>query len=140
MTPRNILIVDDEREYAERLALLIEKGIHKRDKAIEVKFTFAATLAEGLSLRQSSNATILDLGLPETSITEVIEAIPLFPEPVVILTGYDDPVTTAQCYAKGVASVFSKPIADLEDFLNQILDCFIRDFVKKRPHLTSHGA
>lgn len=102
-----ILLVENHRETADRLTVLLQKA----NETIEV-FT-APTLAEGITKSNGLRAdiTLLDLFLPDVKDwRETCAAIPRFHPPVIVVSEMDDPDVKVECYKAGAVDVFSKKV------------------------------
>lgn len=68
------------------------------------------TLREGLekSAELKAGVTLLDLNLPDATMDEVIESIPKFYPPVVVVTDYTTPEVVIKCFQYEAENVLSK--------------------------------
>lgn len=109
----NILIVEDHFASAKALSSMLEKKFNLEKKTTTCYI--AGTLADGLEITNSSDhpvmdITIIDLCLPDKQVNEVIESIPLFTHPVIIVTSLDDPdfALEIKCYEYCAQNFFHK--------------------------------
>jgi len=101
-----VLIVDDHRENAAALAMLIEASW--KLPGDEMKVVVVHTMEDARKERDDSNVTILDLDLPDSSPEDTMAEIKNFPPPVIVLTGCADDALSAACMVAGAAHVFIK--------------------------------
>lgn len=100
-----ILIVEDHADTAQVVAKILAMKL-------QAEVSVARTLSEGLALSNQmvADITILDLCLPGTEVNAVIESIPLFKPPVVVVTDLDDEegLIEIECYKHRAQNFFSK--------------------------------
>jgi DNA-binding NarL/FixJ family response regulator len=101
-----VLIVEDHLPTARSLSKLI---CHKFEAAtVEI----ATRLDKGLEAAVDFKAdiTLLDLGLPDANVSEVIHAIVAFPPPVIVVTDASDPDNhlMLMCFEYGAENFYSK--------------------------------
>jgi DNA-binding response OmpR family regulator len=108
----DILIVDDERRYADMLA----RRLMLRGLSCDVRYD-GQTALDTLS-KVAVPAVILDLRLPDLYGTEVLKAIKKrWPETtVIILTGHGTEKDRQACMALGAHAFMNKPL-DIERLL-----------------------
>lgn len=108
-----LLIVEDDIAQAEALRRLLKARMEYLDCKI------VPTLAEALRWSKDFKAdvTLLDLQLPDATMDEVIEAIPNFHPPVIVVTSVDDPSNEImmKCFAYEAKGFHSK-----EELLDRI--------------------
>ncbi len=108
MSPRTILLVEDNAHLLDAFTLLLE------DSGYRVRP--AATGSQAIhSVREASpDLILLDLGLPDMDGLEVVHAIKRDPRgariPIVVLTGYALETDREACFAAGCAGYLTKPI------------------------------
>lgn len=126
-TSMKILIIEDNILQCELMRQLFERLISRPllQKRIEVVIEIVTTLAEGLSHAESANATIIDLGLPDSDVLNTISSLHRFRPPVIVMTGHDDPDLIASCKANGAHDVFVK--GQIHGLCSAILGAMIRD-------------
>ena len=75
-----------------------------------VECRIAYNLADGLAMALDFGAdiTLLDLHLPESTVSEVIHSIPLFPPPVIVVTAEDSNEITIECFRYQAQNVLTK--------------------------------
>ena len=105
--PLRILIVEDHADSAEALCRIFKLRIPG------CVCILAGDLEDGLTKAKTANAdiTILDLGLPKSrDYHHVIESIPEFPPPVIVITDLpdEDSAIELKCYAYQAQNFFSK--------------------------------
>lgn len=102
-----VLVVEDNQDAARAICNLLTRRL---GGIVDCKF--ATELKEGLKMAIEFDAdiTILDLMLPGSSVQEVIESIPYFPPPVIVVTELDDPDHEIElsCYANEAQNFFRK--------------------------------
>jgi len=107
---RRVLVVDDNQDGAETLALLL--GIHGYDVST------AADGEEALRAAQAQHPDIilLDIGLPKLNGYEVCKAIRAQPwsanTPIIAITGWGDPAAKAAALEAGFDRHFVKPVPE----------------------------
>lgn len=120
MNPQTeILLVDDEKEFADLLA----KRLRSRGYAVQVAYTAAEAL--GLARNKTYSAAILDVSLPDGNGYQLFDDITgIHPEiRVIMLTGHGDLQMAFHLGKKGLCAYFSKPcdIQELTDELSKAL-------------------
>jgi two-component system NtrC family response regulator len=99
-----VLIIDDEADFSELLALMVERAGHDAITAV--------TIEEGRkALKEACDVIFLDIHLPDGSGLEMLQTIreaPLSPE-VIIITGDDDSGTAELALKNGVWDYIRKP-------------------------------
>lgn len=102
-----VLVVEDHEDAARAMCNLLTRRLGGT-----VECEFATTLSDGLAkaIKFNADITILDLMLPDKSVQEVIESIPHFPPPVIVVTELDDPDHEIElsCYANEAQNFFRK--------------------------------
>jgi CheY-like chemotaxis protein len=115
---RRVLIVDDNEDSGELMALLIEKLGHETRVAAE------GTRALELAAEFKPNIVFLDIGLPGMNGFEVARRMRLLPAtatiPIVAVTGYTRDSDREQAASAGFSEHFAKPIG--MDRLRGVLD------------------
>jgi len=116
MKHADILIVDDERRYADMLARRL------RLRGLTCKVCYDGQTAIDIIALEKFPMVILDLRLPDLYGTEVLTRIKAHrPETaVIILTGHGTEKDQEQCMARGAHSFMNKPL-DI-DLLMTIMD------------------
>jgi two-component system, OmpR family, response regulator len=106
MTHYNILIVDDEKQYAKMLA----KRLNLRGCVCEVCYDGRQAL--DVLIRKQFFLTLLDLHLPDMYGTEVLTRIKACcaTMPVIILTGHGTEKDRAECIRQGAYAFMHKPL------------------------------
>ena len=112
----NILIVEDHYSSARAMSLMLERKFNIEKKT--TKCYIANTLAQGLEMSQNPkmDITIVDLSLPGSTVDQVIESIPFFSHPVIIITSLDDPDSALEikCYEHCAQNFFPKHVLRTE--------------------------
>ena len=107
MAGRRILVVDDNADAADAVAMLLESEGH------DVRTASTGTLALTEVTRWSPDVVLLDIGLPDMDGYEVaraITALPVSPAPLLIaLSGYGRPDDLQQAREAGFAHHLLKP-------------------------------
>lgn len=106
MKHTDILIVDDERRYADMLARRLTL------RGLTCKVRYDGKTAIDIITREESTMVILDLRLPDLYGIEVLTKIKARrPETeVIILTGHGTKKDREQCMARGAHSFMNKPL------------------------------
>ena len=106
MKQYHILIVDDEKRYANMLA----KRLNLRGCACEVCYDGKQAL--GVLKRKKFFLTLLDLHLPDMYGTEVLARIKACCDgmPVIILTGHGTEKDRLECMRRGAYAFMHKPL------------------------------
>jgi DNA-binding response OmpR family regulator len=118
----NILVVDDNHDIADSLAL----GLRIDGHTVSVAYDGAAGLLEGL--RCAPHAAVLDLGLPKLDGCELARALRATYGAALILiacTGYADAPMRQRIADAGFNRTFTKPVA-METLLDAISLCDAR--------------
>jgi DNA-binding response OmpR family regulator len=104
-----ILVVEDHQDSAQALCRLLTSRL---GGTVECKIV--TTLKESLqvAIEYDADITILDLNLPGSTVIEVIESIPYYPPPVIVVTDLDDPDHNIEiaCYENEAQNFFSKSV------------------------------
>jgi DNA-binding response OmpR family regulator len=113
MNPLRVFIVDDDRDFAESLALLIE------GRGYEVELAFSGEDAIARFREQDFDITFMDVTLPGKNGTESFLEIRKFKPSarVVMMTGYSVEQLLEQAVEHGAWGVLDKPID-----MRQVLD------------------
>jgi CheY-like chemotaxis protein len=120
---REILLVEDNEEYASTLAQIVEDLMHH-------SVTIARDGLEAVRLAQANkfDLFLLDVNLPKMKGGEVAKAIRQMERynkvPIIAMTAYDDVQTRKQILASGCNLYLTKPI-DI-DALNDILNLYLQ--------------
>lgn len=122
-----VLIIEDDPANLLGISRLVQAS-WKLD-SVTLEIVGVATLADGLKESADANVTILDLGLPDAEIIEVIQSISKFPPPVIVITGHDSPEVTASCMLHGAAHVFVK--GALLGFIPSIFEAMQKDIIRR---------
>lgn len=122
-----VLIVDDDEEGSLALGRLIKASWKLDDVPLEIVCTH--TMDDGLKEAAGANCTILDLNLPDSQPPDSIAKIKAFPPPVIVMTGDDDPSTTAQCMCAGANGVYVK--GALLGFIPALFKALQQDVVRR---------
>jgi CheY-like chemotaxis protein len=108
----HVLIVDDSRDAADVLAMMIQMRGHTTDVA------YGAAAAQAKARTRTPDVALLDLGMPQQdgiTLARVFRADPaLRSVRLVAVTGSDDAQTRARTAAEGFAGHVRKP-ADIEE-------------------------
>jgi two-component system response regulator RegA len=106
MSPRSILLVDDDEPFRERMARAL------RTRGFEVFATGDHASAVQMAAVHQPDFAIVDLRLPDTNGHEVArDIIPLSPETkLVMLTGYGSIVSAVEAMQQGVHQYLTKPL------------------------------
>ncbi|MCO6436279.1 MAG: response regulator [Phycisphaerae bacterium] len=106
METRNLLLIDDDRVFRERMALAL------RDRGLEVRE--ASDGSSGLGIAQSWRPArvVVDLRMPGDSGLEVVRQLRAFgPDMVVVvLTGYGSIATAKEALRLGAHDYLTKPV------------------------------
>ncbi len=117
MSGLSILIVDDDPDFADGLAEVMELQGHRAD--------VACTCEGGLAMarRGSHGVALIDIGLPDRNGVECLRGLrELAPDMVCFLmTGYSADHIAAQGIEAGALRVLNKPV-DLEDLLRALAE------------------
>jgi len=109
-TPMRLLLVDDNQDAADLLALSLTKLGH------DVRVAYDPRSALALALDQPPDVAVLDIGLPDMDGHELAGALraqhPGAPIVLIALSGYGDPADRARSVAAGFSAHLVKP-ADL---------------------------
>lgn len=127
MTTMKILIVEDDYAQSGLMRQLFERLIVKPLilQRIRVNIETVTTMADALLHADSANATVIDLGLPDSDPASTIAALNRFRPPVIVMTGHDDPDLIASCKENGADEVFVK--GQVHGLCAAILGAMIRD-------------
>lgn len=104
--PRRILIVDDNADAADSVAMLLQLDGH------ETRAAYSAATALELALSFAPEVVVLDIGLPDMDGYEVarrIKAMPLQPR-VIALSGYGRNDDREQSASAGFDAHLVKPV------------------------------
>ncbi len=126
MKPLCILIVEDDPRQSEPMRKLIQRRIVDKTQ-VAISIVIVTTLAAGLARSQDANATILDLGLPDSEPDNTVTQIRNFRHPVIVMTGNDDPELLTQCIEAGADHVFVK--GQIHGLCSQLLDSLMKDIL-----------
>jgi CheY-like chemotaxis protein len=103
-----ILVVEDERDTADSLAMLLRLGGHQ----VEVAYTGQIALL--LAQRHKPDVVLLDLGLPRVDGYQVVRQLRSKPETqdafIIAVTGYGSDADRERCKAAGFDLHLLKPI------------------------------
>ncbi|RYY88900.1 MAG: response regulator, partial [Comamonadaceae bacterium] len=106
--PARIMVVDDNTDAAEMMALLLEASGH------EVAVEHSARQALELSRREPADIYLLDIGLPEIDGYELARRLSAQPETaqavLIAVTGYGQDSDRAQALAAGFSHHMVKPV------------------------------
>jgi len=99
-----LLIVEDHAGSAEALCKLLTLRMETLHCVI------VGTLREGLekSMEIKAGVTLLDLSLPDATIDQVIESIPKFYPPVVVISDFASPEIVLKCFQFEAENVLTK--------------------------------
>lgn len=122
-----ILIVDDNQDGARALSNLIESQWKMDDWPLRI--VVATTMAEALHEAKDSNATFLDLELPDSPVEETIGRIHLFQPPVIVLTGHEDETVDRRCKDAGADYVYIKGL--IEGLIPSLFESLQKDLIRR---------
>jgi two-component system CheB/CheR fusion protein len=112
---RRVLIVDDNHDSADLLALVLER------EGYETRVAHDSAEAIPLAAQFRPNLAFLDIGLPGMDGYELLDVLRATPElegcKFIAVTGYDD----VTCGARGFDAHLRKPV-DLSAVVNLVLD------------------
>jgi CheY-like chemotaxis protein len=117
-TPRDVLIVDDNRDAADSLASLL--GLN----GFDVRVAYDGRDAIAMALERVPRAVLIDLGMPKidgyTLLRELRDLPGMADARLICLTGYDDPFHRGQAAEYGCDGYLVKPaeLADLQSVLS----------------------
>lgn len=108
MTCKRILVVDDNADAADAVAVLLSIEGH------DVRTAFTAREALRVAASWHPEALVLDIGLPDMDgyeLARAVTALGLSPPPrMVALSGYGRPDDIARTLASGIACHLLKPV------------------------------
>ncbi len=106
MSPLRVLVVDDDHDFAESLALLLSSRGH------EVQLAFSGKEAIARFREQDFDIAFMDIRLPEKNgVESLIEIHKFKPEArVVMMTGYSVEQLLEQAINHGAYKVLDKPL------------------------------
>jgi DNA-binding response OmpR family regulator len=104
-----ILVVEDHEESAQALCRLLTSRL---GGTVECRIVRSLRESLDCAIEYDADITILDLHLPGSTVNEVIESIPYYPPPVIVVTDMDDPDHNIElrCYENEAQNFFSKDI------------------------------
>jgi CheY-like chemotaxis protein len=113
--PLRVFVVDDDQDFAESLALLIE------GRGYEVELAFSGEEAIDKFRQQDFDITFMDVKLPgKDGVESFLEIRQFKPSArVVMMTGYSVEQLLEQAVEQGAWGVLNKPL-DIERMLNMI--------------------
>jgi len=118
-TPKAILVVDDNRDAADSLAMLLELGGH------QVTAVYSATDALKRASELKPSVILMDIGLPEIDGCEVARRIRGMPElrgvRLIALTGHGRDEDRARTRDAGFDHHLVKPV-DLDEIERTVAD------------------
>jgi CheY-like chemotaxis protein len=110
-----VLVVDNERDAADSLAMLIQLWGH------DVRTEYSGAAALGAVVAYQPDACLLDIGMPGLNGNELAAQIrrmaPL--ATLIAITGYGDPAHESQSRAAGFQRYLIKPVAP--DYMRNLL-------------------
>lgn len=118
--PLRIQLVDDNRDAAQTLALLLELDGHQ----VSVSYDGQSTL--DMAATQCPDVYVLDIGLPDMDGTELAQRLRAYPQHehvvMVALTGYGQASDRSRSLAAGFTHHLVKPVnyAELSELLGQV--------------------
>ncbi len=117
--PMRILIIEDSREYATLVELMLRERLGG-DVQTEARHELAD--ARDLLLEQRIDIVLLDLSLPDAHELEGLEAVQTAaPDvPIIVLTGADDPALGIEAVQAGAQDFLAKRSADAETLARSV--------------------
>lgn len=114
-TPTRILVVDDNQDSAEALALLLQRFGH------EVTVAFSGETSLELMDASRPEVVLLDLELPDMHGTQVAQRMRAggYSGKMIALSGHSDPSVKERCFKSGIDHFVTKPcsVQDLRAYI-----------------------
>jgi FixJ family two-component response regulator len=122
--PPFVVIVDDEEPIRKALCRLL-----RACGMIAEGFSSGRVFLDSLAARRA-DCLLLDLNMPGVTGFEVLQQIGMLSRtlPTIVITGYDEPDTRANCLAAGAVGYLRKPLDE-----HSLLEA-INSAVRNRPH------